>query len=509
MRARISRRGFLAGSASASVAAVLAAAAARRALAAPRTSSSIPGPYGPLRPARDLETGLPLILLPEGFEYRTFSWSGDTMPDGEPTPDAHDGMGVIHATAAHGETELTLVRNHERAFARSILAPARYDTAVPGGQRFAPGGGTTTLRFRGRRWIDARPSLGGTIFNCAGGVTPWGSWLSCEETLVDLSASGGRRHGYVFEVRRDARRTSARPIVDMGRMMHEAVAIDPATKVAWLTEDNPRRSCFYRFLPKDPGGTPGSYEAGGRLQAAKVAGLERADLLTPALGDLYPIAWVDIGNPDAPPGSAPAGLPDAPNETSGPFLQAWAKGALRLSRGEGICWHDGKVFLVDTAAGTSADGRRGSGDGAVWEYDPREETLRAIFVAESPLVADNIDNITVSPQGTIFLCEDGDPVTDEYGPGTRLLGLSPRGDSWIFAKNNVALSQPEIAAAGKRILPGDYRGEEWAGVCFDPAGELMFVNIQRPGITFAIWKKGGGPVGPPPQWERDFPLNRS
>jgi secreted PhoX family phosphatase len=102
-------------------------------------------------------------------------------------------------------------------------------------------------------------------------------------------------------------------------------------------------------------------------------------------------------------------------------------------------------------------------------------------------VGDNIDNISVSPQGTIFLCEDGDPVTDAYGPGTRLLGLTARGESFTFAKNNVVLTQAEIAAAGKSVLAGDYRGEEWAGACFDPAGEVMFVNIQRPGITLAIW----------------------
>lgn len=488
MASRISRRGFLAGSAT--VATALAGAAARRALAAPRASANVPGPYGPLRPAADLETGLPLLLLPEGFEYRSHSWSGDTMPNGEPTPDAHDGMGVIHAARRRDGIEVTLVRNHERSFAAPIMAPARYDTVVPLGQRGAPGGGTTTLRFRGRRWIGVEPSLGGTLLNCAGGVTPWGSWLSCEETVSDLSAWGGRRHGYVFEVRADPRRTTGRPVVDMGRMMHEAVAIDPATRIAYLSEDNPKRSCFYRFLPKDASGRPGSYEAGGRLQAAKVEGVARADLLTPAVGDRYRLEWIDIENPDAPPGDAPEGLPNAPNATSGPFLEAWAKGALRMSRGEGMCWHGGKVYVVDTAAGVSSVGVRGSGDGAVWEYDPREETLAAIFVAGSQIVGDNIDNIAASPGGTIYLCEDGDPAVDEYGPGTRVLGLTAAGDSFTFAKNNVILESRDLLQAGKRVVPGDYRGEELAGVCFDPEGEVMFVNVQRPGITFAIFGKG-------------------
>src|SRR5918994_2981748 len=162
MASRVSRRGFLAGSAS--VVAVLAAFQARRADAVARGSRFVPGPYGPLRPARDLETGLPLIYLPEGFQYRSFSWAGDPMTNGAPTPDAHDGMGVIASSGRGDSLEVTLVRNHERGFANPIVAPSRYDAATPTGQAFAPGGGTTTLKFRGRRWVSAEPSLGGTIY---------------------------------------------------------------------------------------------------------------------------------------------------------------------------------------------------------------------------------------------------------------------------------------------------------------------------------------------------------
>jgi len=228
------------------------------------------------------------------------------------------------------------------------------------------------------------------------------------------------------------------------------------------------------------------------LQAARVVGQARADLVTPAMGDLHPIEWVDIENPDSDPGAAPAGSFTTSAPISGPFLQAWSKGALRLSRGEGICHHAGKFYVVDTAAGTDAIGQRGQGEGAVWEYDPQQETLRAIFVAGSQQVADNIDNIVVSPRGGILLCEDGDSVTDIYGPGTRLLGITADGDSYTFAKNNISLTLEEVVGAGKRIFPGDYSPEEWAGACFDPQGDVLFVNIQNPGITFAIW-------GP---WER-------
>lgn len=471
---------------------VLAALHARRSPAASRPSRHVPGPYGPLKPVADLETGLALLMLPEGFEYRSYSWSGDPMTNGEPTPDAHDGMGVIAGTRVGSEIDVTLVRNHERALASQIRAPGCYDMAVPTGQSNAPGGGTTTLRFRGRRWQSAEPSLGGTIYNCAGGVTPWGTWLSCEESYIDFSKLGGRRHGYVFEVRRDPAETTGRPIVDMGRMLHEAVAIDPDTRIAYLTEDHPNHSGFYRFIPKDTSGVAGSYEAGGRLQAARVAGQTNADLRTPAVGDFHRINWVDIDDPDAEPGFAPVRFADKPKSASGPFLQAWKKGALCMSRSEGISHHAGKFYVVDTAAGRGLFGQAGHGNGAIWEYAPREQTLRAIFVADDEMVGDNIDNLTVSPRGGILLCEDGRPVTDEYGPGSRLLGLTSDADSYTFAKNSVELTLEQLVGAGKRIFPDDYRGQELAGACFDPFGEVLFVNIQRPGITFAIW-------GP---WER-------
>jgi secreted PhoX family phosphatase len=445
----------------------------------------VPGPYGPIAPVRDLETGLFLLQLPQGFSYRSFGWSGDRMRNGQPTPQNHDGMAVVAFGA-----ETVLIRNHENGVVPGyglIDAKACYDKAF-----LAEGplsGGNTVLRCRNGRWVDSAPALGGTSTNCCGGPTPWGTWLTCEETLNDFSEVGGRKHGYVFEVSADPQRTSGNPIVAMGRMRHEAVAVDPRTGAVYLSEDANHVSGFYRYIPNDTGGAVGALERGGRLSMARVAGTRSADLMAPAMGETYRIAWVPIAEPDA--GPAMYGEDVA----SGPFLQGRDAGALRVSRGEGIWYSGGAIYMVDTAAGRDTAGVAGNGLGAVWRYDPVAETLTAIYVSENPVAGNHPDNITVSPRGGILFCEDGGGATDAFGFGERLMGLTARGESYIFAKNNIMLSAQDIAAAGKSaefVPPADYRENEWAGACFDRAGTL-FVNIQTPGVTFAItgpWPRG-------------------
>ena len=86
---------------------------------------------------------------------------------------------------------------------------------------------------------------------------------------------------------------------------------------------------------------------------------------------------------------------------------------------------------------------------------------------------DNIDNITASPRGGLLLCENGDSITDEYGDGTRLLGITADGASYAFAKNAVDLALEDTVAAGKRVFADYFRASEWAGACFDPAGEVL------------------------------------
>jgi uncharacterized protein len=506
------RRGLLAGVGAASVApqaafVALQALAQRQAQATALRAAPIapiPSPYGALTPVVDLNTGIPLLQLPPGFSYRSFAWTGDIMDDGQPCPDRHDGMGVIAAQAVGSALEVVLVRNHERAITPdTIAAPRIYNAGrirVLGAEalRGRAGGGTTNLVVRDGQLRSMRASLGGTLVNCAGGVTPWGTWLTCEEFLQvgePLLFQSDRDHGYVYEVRADPLQTTGQPIRGMGRFAHEAAAVDPATGIVYLSEDSRNKSALYRYVPLDRSSAPGSLERGGELQAARVVGVPRADLLTPQIGDTYRLEWVPIARPERGARFAPSSLGDveAVDIVSGPFSQAWSAGCLRMSRGEGLHCVGGQLYIVDTSAGVDEQGRRGRGEGAVWMLDMASMTLRAVFVSGNALAANNPDNITLSPRGGVLVCEDGGASVDEAGVGSRLVVLTPQGECFHFCKNNVALEADPLAAAGKNVLPGDYRSFEFCGACWDPTGRHLFVNIQTPGITFAItgpWQSG-------------------
>jgi secreted PhoX family phosphatase len=483
-----SRRNLIKGAAGAGLVSVFQAWHITAAFAAKPVGTAGASPYGPVSPVSDEATGLELLQLPEGFSYRSFAWTGDVMANGQPVPGGHDGMAVVAERLVPGMGNVTmLIRNHELGLGAAIGASAQYDTAFinVGSSVGHSAGGNTLLTFRGREWVDVSPALGGTLANCAGGSTPWGTWLTCEETVTDLRPAGGLKHGYVFEVRTDTVATTGRPIVDMGRMSHEAVAVDPATSAVYLTEDNRNMSGLYRFLPNDISAQPGSLENGGRLQAARVVGTPNANLNVATVGPVFALEWVDIANPDADPG--PYADTTVTGTASGPFLQARAQGALRMGRGEGIWYHDGRMFIVDTATGVDSSNRPGRGEGAVWVLDLARQEIAALFVSANAVDGNNPDNITVSPRGGVILCEDGGGVTDAFGFGERMLGLNADGSSYVFCKNNTVLTAASLAGAGKSVAPGDYRGREFAGACFDAAGRVMFANMQSPGITYAIW----------------------
>lgn len=409
------------------------------------------GGYGPLRPAG------PELELPAGFTYSVLSYNGKPMSDGTPTPCAFDGM----AAFALPNGNVRLIRNHEnRDF------PERAKVKGNPSKAYDPraGGGTTSLEVR--LAADGTPelvrdfvSLNGTIVNCAGGPTPWGSWLSCEECVEGRANGWEREHGYIFEVPASAEaEVTSVPLTAMGRFVHEAVAVDPATGIVYETEDR-LIAGFYRFIPT----TPGRLADGGRLQMLAVDGKPNLDTADgQQVGAPLPAVWVDIDAPD---------LDGVWADTAAVFFQGFTKGGARFARLEG-CWYgDRSIYFHATNGGDARVGQ-------IWRYrptSPERGDLVLVFESPSPDVLDYPDNVTVSPRGGIVICEDG--AGEQH-----LRGLTREGAIFDLARNALNTT-------------------EFAGACFSPDGRILFVNIMgsmtdagtAQGRTLAIrgpWERG-------------------
>lgn len=404
-------------------------------------SSGNRGGYGPL-----VEDPSGLLDLPRGFRYRVVQSVEDQLSNGAPVPGDFDGMVAIdgprHSTI--------LLRNHElrpndTATKAPVVGRNPYDAAAPGG--------TTALVVGANRKVDSSyVSSSGTLNNCAGGGTPWGTWITCEEARTT-------GHGYVFEVdpTEPENDLSKTPIRAMGYFSHEAIDIDPRTGIAYLTEDDfrgsqpapelevpgtTRSSFLYRYLPDNRAQRPGALQDGGKLQAMAIQARPQYNMDLGRTGERFQVVWVDVSAED-PPGDA------------------LKKGAARFQRLEGCHFAGGAFWFDDTSGGEK---RLGQVFRLIPSGDPTGggvDTLELFLEGDSKEQMDAPDNLYVTPWGDVWLAEDG-------GDGNRVVGITPHGENYVFAYNRL-------------------NDSEFAGPCFSPDGRTFFVNVQDPGHTFAIW----------------------
>ncbi|MGI8543021.1 MAG: alkaline phosphatase PhoX [Aridibacter sp.] len=422
--------------------------------------------YGDLFPTPTKNTGETFISLPKGFEYNAFGKKGKKMSDDLVTPPAHDGM----ATFDFGN-EIRLVRNHEVTNSHipiegSAIGAKPYDETA--------GGGTTTLVVNAetRELVRDFVSLSGTLMNCSGGRTPWGSWISCEEetlgktviTLKNGSKIGGfnKPHGYCFEVPSAENSTvEAIPLKAMGRFVHEAIAVDKKSGIVYLTEDNRGGVGFYRFLPN----RKTKFAEGGKLQILKVKGVDNFDARTPMIDQTsFSAEWVTIDNPDP---------EEADTQPRAVLEEGLKKGAATFTRLEGCDIDEtGRVYFTSTDGGNLKSGQ-------IWAYEPtnlEEGNLRLLFESPSFALLDMPDNVCFQPNSKLlYICEDGNYP-----------GLGRPIDNFV----KILTPSGQIAEFAKIITP-DFSNDEFAGSTFSKDGKTLFVNIQNVGVTLAIWGDWG------------------
>ena len=416
--------------------------------------------YGPLIP--DPEG---ILDLPKGFSYSVLSRTGDLMSDGLRTPGSPDGMAAFPLNGR----ETILIRNHENKPDSTTSSPFGIENELlenidqtrlyDAGHEVLPHlGGTTSVvyDFEARRVTKQFLSLAGTERNCAGGPTPWNSWISCEESVSRADESNERDHGYNFEVPATAREglVDPLPLKAMGRFNHEAVAVNPRTGVVFQTEDR-GDGLLYRLLPEKYG----DLQAGGRLQALVLKDEKSADTRNWStiqsnafpLNEPLEVAWIDLEEIQS------------PNDDL--RLRGFEAGAARFARGEGMWFGREAIYFACTNGGKT-------GSGQIFRYlpSPAEGTsaeadhpgrLELFIEPNDTTLLESCDNLTVAPWGDLIICEDG--------PGEQYLrGCTPQGQFFTLAHNS---------------HEGD---SEMCGACFAPNHPVLFVNIQTPGITLAI-----------------------
>jgi uncharacterized protein len=458
--------------------------------AVPSLANAHPGRPGPVHgggrqpfpPLVDDPDGV--LALPQGFSYTVVTRTGVTRLDrGQGlTPADHDGMAVFDA----GRGRYRLIQNHEIDPGAEFGVPHVRGTVYDHGALDAGGCTVITTDADGRN-LGEFVALSGTAVNCAGGPTPWGTWLTCEETedrAGDTWQQGSRSgtfrkdHGYVFEVRADGH-ADPTPIRCLGRYAHEALAIDRARTHVYLSEDaDEPNGLFYRWtaphgLRLGPGVLTDLGPRAGGLAAMQIimedgSVLPDVAYLTSAqLGRPFPVRWISV--------------PDRDARTTA-VREQFADGEVTRGRKfEGVWGTSDGVYVVNSYAWDDGDLPADAvpHNGMVWFYDYRARTIQLVTyfphqaTTESGAAAryddltfDGPDNVTVTPWGSLVLAEDG-------AGASHVLSSTPGGPTYAVARNQL-------------------NDSEFCGPTFTADGRVLFVNMQDPGLTLAItgpWEK--------------------
>ena len=369
---------------------------------------------------------------------------------------------------------LHLIQNHELGAGAALGVPHVEGTVYDAGA--VNGGGCTVIETDNAgnnygEWV----GISGTLTNCAGGPTPWGTWLTCEETETKKGGALLQDHGYVFEVFTDGT-NNPKPIKAFGRYAHEALAIDKEQQHVYLSEDaSGPNGLFYRWtapagvrlgpgLADRLGDTDGTLAAMAIIMDDGSVLPDVAYLTSAQLGRPFPVRWVTVGDRDGQAKSVRKQFADGPGHA-----RQEVRGRLRHRRGR-VRREQLRVRLR-RPAGRRRQARR---DGVVLLLRRRDHHPRHVLPAPADRRVDDDHGAEVRrPHLRRSRQRHRHPVG---------LARARRGRRGRLARAQQHAGRPDV-----RDRPQHAQlYSEFTGPAFSDDGRTLFVNIQTPGITLAI-----------------------